>query len=288
MVTRREFAWFVGPSVALMTGLLVLPLVLTVLWSFQDIGYGEFGRWTGFSNYTEALASARFRTSVVVTVGFTIVIVVGQIVLGYILALMLNRVRRGRSLLLGMLLVSFVVPQVVGALVFSWLFNDTFGGLVNWATSEFGWHVNWLTSPWAARSLVVMHAMWHAVAFPVLIFLAGLQTVPVEYEEAADLDGAKWWQKQCFVVIPTLSRFFTFVALIAVMDGLRIFDSIRMITPNARNVGTETVMVYVYEVALGESQRLGLGSAISVLTVVATVIVLIPFIRQTYKDVSQG
>jgi N,N'-diacetylchitobiose transport system permease protein len=124
------------------------------------------------------------------------------------------------------------------------------------------------------------------VAFPVLIFLAGLQTVPLEHEEAAALDGASWWQKQYYVIIPTMARFFTFVALISIMDGLRIFDAIRMITPNARNVGTESVMVYVFDVALGQSQRLGLGSAISVLTVIATVIVLLPFIRQTYKDVS--
>ena len=284
---RREFAVFVGPSVLLMTGLLVVPLVMTVLWSFQEVGYGDPGRWIGLGNYSEALSSPRFLTAVGVTTGFTAVIVVGQIVLGYAAALMLNRMRRGRSLVLGLLLVSFVVPQVVGALVFSWLFNDTFGGLVNWALSAFGLRVEWLTAVWPARSLVVMHALWHALAFPVLIFLAGLQTVPAEQEEAADLDGASWRQKQYYVIIPTLGRFFTFVALIAVMDGLRIFDSIRMITPNARSVGTETVMVYVYDVALGQSQRLGLGSAISVLTVLATVVVLMPFIRQTYKDVSQ-
>lgn len=270
-----------------MAGLLVAPLIMTVLWSFQDVGYADAGRWIGFDNYTESLSSSRFRTAVGVTVGFTLVIVVGQIAFGYALALMLNRIKRGRSLLLGLLLVSFVVPQVVGALIFSWLFNDTFGGLVNWALSGFGLRVEWLTEPWPARSLVVLHALWHSVAFPVLIFLAGLQTIPAEQEEAADLDGANWRQKQFFVIIPTLSRFFTFVALIAVMDGLRIFDSIRMITPNARNVGTETIMVYVYDVALGQSQRLGMGSAISVLTVLATVIVLIPFIYQTYKDVSQ-
>jgi N,N'-diacetylchitobiose transport system permease protein len=285
-MNRKEFAVFVGPSVLLMTALLVAPLVMTLKWSFQDVDYGSGGEWIGLANYSEALSSPRFLDAVWVTIGFTLVIVVGQLVIGYALALMLNRMTRGRSVLLGLLLVSFVVPTVVGALVFSWLFNDTFGGLVNYALSFVGLRIEWLTAPWPARSLVVMFALWHAIAFPVLIFLAGLQGVPVEHEEAADLDGASWWQKQYYVIIPTLGRFFTFVALIAVMDGLRIFDAIRMITPNARNVGTETIMVYVYDVALGQSQRLGLGSAISVLTVVATVIVLLPFIRQTYKDVS--
>lgn len=284
---RREFAWFVGPSALVMTVLLVAPLVMTLMWSFQDVGYGEPGRWVGLDNFTESLSSIRFREAVVVTVAFTLVIVLGQIVLGYALALLLNEVRRGRSVLLGLLLVSFVVPQVVGALVFSWLFNDTFGGLANWTLSEFGWQVDWLTDPWPARTLVVLHALWHIVAFPTLLFLAGLQTVAKEQLEAADLDGARWRQKQQFVVIPTLRRFFVFVGLIAVMDGLRIFDSIKMITPNSRNVGTETIMVYVYDVALGQSQRLGFASAVSVLTVVATVIVLLPFIWQTYKDVSE-
>lgn len=286
-MTRREFLWFIGPGAVVMIGLLVVPLVMTVVWSLQDVGYGDPGRWIGLSNYTETLASARFRSSVVVTVGFTLAALIGQIVIGYAVALMLNRLRRGRTLLLGLLLVSFVVPQVVGALVFSWLFDDTFGGLANWALSPLGIQIDWLTEIWPARTLIVVHAVWHSLAFPVLIFLGGLQTVPRELGEAADIDGASWWQKQRLVIMPALSKFFTFVALIAVMDGLRIFDSIRMITPNARNVGTESVMVYVYDVALGESQRLGLGSAISVLTVVATVIVLLPFIRRTYKDMSE-
>ncbi len=285
-MTRREFAWFVGPSALLMAGLLVVPLAMTVVWSFQDVDYSGPGRWVGLANYTETLSSDRFLSAAAVTVGFTLVIVAGQLVLGYAVALMLDRVRRGRHVLLGLLLVSFVVPQVVGALVFSWLFDDAFGGLANWLLAFVGLNVNWLTEVWPARSLVVAHSLWHVLAFPVLVFLAGLQTLPAEQLEAADLDGAGWARKQRFVVVPMLSRFFTFVALIAVMDGLRLFDSIRMITPNARNVGTETVMVYVYDVALGDSQRLGLGSAISVLTVVATMIVLAPFVRRTYRDMS--
>jgi N,N'-diacetylchitobiose transport system permease protein len=204
-------------------------------------------------------------------------------VLGYALALLLTRVRRGRTVLLGFLLASYIVPSVVGALDFSWMFNDVFGGIVNRGLDVVGVRVDWLVETWPARALVVLHSLWHEVPFVVLVLLAGLQTLPPEPLEAASIDGAGWWQKQRYLVVPALAPVFTFVLLISLMDGLKVFDSIRIMTPAAQQLGTESLMTYVYQVALGDSFRLGAGSAVNVLTMVVTLVLLIPFLRSTWK-----
>lgn len=282
---RREFAFLALPSLLLMVGLLVVPLVLTLVWSFQKVSYGQAGEWVGLQNFTDTVTSARFLRAAAFTFGLTAVATALKLVIGYGLALLLNAVRRGRSLLLGLLFITYVVPGVVGAVVLSWMFNNSFGGVVNWLLSGIGVEIDWLTSTWPARILILVQVLWHEVAFPLIVLLAGLQAVPVEHIEAAQIDGASWWQRQRYVVIPSLSRLIYFIILISVMDGLRIFDAIRVITPAAQSTGTESIMVYIYDVALGQGQQLGLGSAVSVLTVIGTVIVLLPFIRQTFKDV---
>ncbi|WP_432522136.1 carbohydrate ABC transporter permease [Kineococcus sp. SYSU DK006] len=280
---RKDFLLLSGPAVVLMAGLLLVPLVTTVVWSFQNVPVGQPGTFTGLSNYSELLASARFRGAAAFTVGYALVATALKVAAGYALALLLARVRRGRTVLLGLLLASYIVPSVVGALDFSWLFNDVFGGVVNQVLGLVGLQVNWLVDTWPARLLVVLHALWHEVPFVVLVLLAGLQTLPAEPMEAASLDGANWWQKQRYLVVPALAPVFTFVLLISVMDGLKVFDSIRIMTPAAEQLGTESLMTYVYQVALGDSFRLGMGSAVNVLTMVVTLVLLVPFLRSTWK-----
>jgi N,N'-diacetylchitobiose transport system permease protein len=284
----RHFAAFVAPTVLVMAVLLVLPLVYTVVWSFQDVTYGSPGRWVGLANYLDPFASPRFRDALVFTVVFTVVVTVLLLVVGYGLALLLSAAtRRLRSLFLGLLLVPYVVPLVVGALAFAWIFDDAYGGPANFVLAGIGIDVQWLAEPWPARVLVVLNTVWSQAAFPALILLAGLQTVPDEHVEAARIDGASWAQVQRYVVIPHLRRLFLLITVISVMDSLRVFDQIKMITPSAQNLGTESILVYVYDVALGESQQLGLASAISVMTMLLTFVILIPLLRENSREVRE-
>jgi N,N'-diacetylchitobiose transport system permease protein len=282
-VRRKDFLTLAGPAVVLMVALLLVPLGTTLVWSFQNVPVGQPGTFTGLANYRDLLGSPRFRAAAVFTVGFAVVATALKVALGYALALLLTRVRRGRTVLLGFLLASYIVPSVVGALDFSWLFNDVFGGIVNRGLDVVGLQVNWLVDTWPARALVVLHSLWHEIPFVVLVLLAGLQTLPPEPMEAASIDGAGWWQKQRYLVVPALAPVFSFVLLISLMDGLKVFDSIRIMTPAAQQLGTESLMTYVYQVALGDSFRLGAGSAVNVLTMVVTLVLLVPFLRSTWK-----
>ena len=283
---RREFFIFVGPSILVMSLLMIGPLVITLANSFQTVSYGVPGQFIGIANYVATLGDQRFWSAAGFTVVYTVAMTAGKIVGGYALGLMLNAVRaKARSFFLGLLLVPYVVPTVIGALVFSWLFNNTFGGLVNVLLQPLGIAPDWFTDPAAAKGLLVFHSIWHESAFGVLVLVAALQSVPRERIEAAALDGAGWWQTQWQIVVPSIKGFIGFIALISIMDGFRVFDSVRMITPAAASVGTESLMTYVYNVALGETQQLGLASAINVITILAILVCLIPFIRQTWREI---
>ncbi len=283
MRTRTFFAlsW---PAIALMAVLLVVPLIATIQWSFQNVPVGEAGTFNGLANYRELFNSPRFIEAAKFTVGFALVATTLKVVLGYTIAYTLHKARYGRAVFLGILLSTYVVPTVVGALDFSWLFNDVFGGPANRVLEIFGININWLVTQWPARSLLMMHTLWHEIPFAVLILYAGLQGVPDEPLEAASIDGANWFQKQRYVIIPAVSRLIVFVCVISIMDALKIFDSIRIITPAAPQLGTESLMTYVYQIALNDSYRLGIGSAVNLLTIILTLVLLIPFLRSTWRD----
>ncbi|MFC7485122.1 carbohydrate ABC transporter permease [Knoellia sp. CPCC 206453] len=285
-MTRRHFWALVSPSVIVMVGLLAIPLYRTVQWSFQDVNYGEAGTWVGFANYTQALSDSRFHDSVIFTVGLTAAVVAFMVVAGYWLAVMVNRLKRMRPWVLGILLVSYVVPQLVGASMFAWLFDSNFGGVVSYALSELtGAEILWFTDVWPNRLLIAANTVWHMLPFAMLVILAGLQGVPEEIMEAAVMDGASGWRIHWNVIIPSIRGVLGFVALISIMDVLRVFDSLVPLSPQAVQIGNESIMLYIYNAAFRDGgQDLGLGSAINVLLIGLIVVLLFPFIRDAAKE----
>ena len=283
---KREFALLVAPSMIVMFGLLVIPLYRTIVWSFQEVQYGAPGTFIGLENYSAALTDPRFLRAVAFTVGLTVIVTGALVVLGYIIATLINQLGRLRPLVLGIMLVSYVLPNVVGAAAFSWLFDTNFGGVANYLLSSLtGTEILWFTDVWPNRVMIVLDTIWHLLPFAMLIILAGLQGVPDEILEAAKIDGATSLKSHLFVIVPTIRGVLFFVTLISIMDVLRTFDQLIPLAPQAVEIGNESIMLYIYNIAFREgSERLGLGSAISVLTILLILIMLIPFIRDTFKE----
>jgi ABC-type sugar transport system permease subunit len=282
----REFWVLFFPSLLVMGALLVLPLVRTVQWSFEQVRYGVPGEFVGLANFVEALTDVRFGRAVLFTVSVTVVTTIILLVGGYIIATAVNRLTITRPLVLGIMLVSYVLPNLVGAVAFSWLFDDSFGGLANRIIEAFtGNQVLWFTDQVPNGILVIANTVWSMIPFAMLIILAGLQGVPSELKEAARIDGASSFQTHLHVIIPTIRGVLGFVTLITIMDVLRMFDNLIPLSPQAQSIGNESIMLYVYSVAFADgAQRLGLGSAINVLTILLILIMLIPFIRGIFKE----
>ncbi|MEJ5945746.1 sugar ABC transporter permease [Pseudokineococcus basanitobsidens] len=283
---RREYAYLVAPSVVVMFGLLVVPLYRTVRWSFEQVRYGQPGTFVGLDNYREAFSDPRFGNAVSFTVVITLAVVTVLVVGGYVLAVLVNRLGRMRPVVLGILLVSYVVPGLIGATMFSWLFNNNFGGLVNQLIDAVGLPpVLWFTETWANRGLVGASVVWSILPFSMLVILAGLQGVPKEMLEAARVDGAGTLRTHWSVIAPTIRGVLGFVTLISIMDVLRLFDQLIPLSPQAVQIGNESLVLYIYNQAfLDGGQRLGLGSAMNVLLIVLIVIMLLPFIRDTARE----
>ena len=283
---RREFAGLVAPSVLVMFGLLVYPLIRTIQWSFQDVVYGQPGTFVGLDNYSAAVTDPQLGAAVVFTVLLTLAVVAVLVVGGYLLAVLVNGLGRSRPLVLGLLLVSYVIPGIVGFTMFSWLVNPNFGGVVNLLVEAVtGVELLWFTEVWANRLLVAAAVVWHMIPFSMLIVLAGLQGVSAEVLEAARVDGAGTLRTHWSVIIPSLRGVLGFVALISIMDVLRTFDVLIPLSPQAAQIGNESIMLYIYRTAFQNGgEQLGLGSAINVLLIVLIVVMLSPFIRDTARE----
>ena len=283
---KREFALLVGPSMLVMFGLLVVPLYRTIQWSFQEVQYGAAGVFVGLQNYVAALTDPRFGRAVLFTIGLTLVVTLFLVVLGYIIATLVNQIGKLRPVVLGILLVAYVLPAVVGSAAFSWLFDTNFGGVANYLlTNLTGTEILWFTDVWPNRAMITLFTIWHLLPFSMLIILAGLQGVPDEIIEAAKIDGATSLKSHLFVIVPTIRGVLFFVTLISIMDVLRTFDQLIPLAPQAVEIGNESIMLYIYNIAFREgSERLGLGSAVSVITILLILLMLTPFIRDTFKE----
>lgn len=282
----REFWLLFFPSLLVMGGLLVLPLFRTIQWSFEEVHYGAPGKFVGLENFVTALTDPRFGRAMLFTVVVTVITTAILLVLGYLVAIGVNRLTTSRPVVLGILLVSYVLPNLVGAVAYSWLFDDNFGGLVNRLIGLFsGTQVLWFTDQVPNAILVISNTVWQMLPFAMLIILAGLQGVPVELREAATIDGATPFQTHLNVIIPTIRGVLGFVTLIAIMDVLRMFDNLIPLSPQGATIGNESIMMYVFSVAFADgAQKLGLGSAVNVITIILILVMLIPFIRGIFKE----
>jgi N,N'-diacetylchitobiose transport system permease protein len=183
-----------------------------------------------------------------------------------------------------------VIPNVVGATMFSWMFDSNFGGFVNLLVSLFsGTEVLWFTDPWPNRVMIALDTVWFMLPFAMLVILAGLQGVPAEIVEAARIDGATGWRVHWHVIVPSIRGVLGFVAIISIMDVLRTYDQLVALSPQAPQIGNESIMLYIFNVAFQDGgQQLGLGSAVNVLLILLIVVLLSPFIRGIAKEARQS
>ena len=279
---RRTFLYFVGPSVFVMTALMIVPLLASVVLGLHFITFRNLDEpvWVGLQNYEDVLGDPEFWDSLEFTLLFVAVTVPIRILLGLIFALLLDQVTRFRGVFIAGALVPFVLTPVVGTLIFRDMFDR--GGLYNYLIQQIFDYRMFMNSA-TVQFLIMFHSIWVATPFAMIVLFAGLQTVPQEALEAAQVDGANWFQQLWYVALPHMRSLFTFIALISIMDGYRVFDSVFVLTQQNPIFDAETIMYYNFQVALNFG-RLGKANAMSVLTVIGIFIVLVPFLVMTYRE----
>jgi ABC-type sugar transport system permease subunit len=279
---RRTFLFFVTPSVTVMVALMIIPLLASVWLGLNFVTFRNLDapQWVGFRNYQEVLTDPEFWSAVGFTLKFVLVTVPLRIFFGIIFALLLDQVVRFRGVFIAGALVPFVLTPVVGTLIFRDMFDR--GGLYSFLWQELTGN-RLVFNADTVQFLIMLHAIWVSTPFAMIVFFAGLQTLPQEALEAARVDGANWLQQVTNIVLPHLRSLFVFVALISIMDAYRVFDSVLVMTQQNPIYNAESIMYYNFQVALNFG-RLDKASAMSVITVIGIFIVLIPFLIMTYRD----
>ncbi|MCS6835311.1 MAG: sugar ABC transporter permease [Anaerolineae bacterium] len=283
-MTRRQFYLFVGPSAIMMLLLMVVPLLGAVWLGFHFISFRNVTnpQWVGLENYVFMLSDSGFWNALVFTLQYIAVTVPLQMLLGLVVALLLDQVRHFRAFYIAATLLPFIVTPIVGTLIYRQSF-DRYGIYPYLLDRVFGIEFSFFAVS-NIQLLIFSHAIWYVTPFAVVTLFAGLQTLPEEPLEAALVDGANWWQRLRYIVLPHLNSFFIFIALISIMDAYRVFDSIFVLTKqNPIYTNVQTLMYYNYKVAV-EFQNLGRANAMSVLTVIGIFVILIPFLYVTYKQ----
>ncbi|MGB1249811.1 MAG: carbohydrate ABC transporter permease [Candidatus Promineifilaceae bacterium] len=281
---RKTFFQFAAPSMALMVFLMVVPLA-AALWlgmqflTFRTIQDGP--QWVGFANYIDILSDPKFWQSFRFTALYTVIVVPVRLVIGFVIALMLDQVSKGvRGVYLSVFLLPFIVVPIVGTLMFKQLFEAS--GPVAWFYREF-LEKKFIYNEFNVKSLVILHGIWYVTPYALVTYFAGLQTLPGDLIEAASIDGASRMQKIRHIVIPHLSSLTVLIMLISIMDSYRIFDSVFVLAEGNPIYKADTVMTYTFRTAI-RLERLGLGNAMAIVTVIGIMIVLIPNLYMSYKE----
>ncbi|MCT4353499.1 sugar ABC transporter permease [Streptomyces sp. Je 1-79] len=291
---RRAALWpylLVAPTVLGGALLLGYPLVRNLVISLQHYGMGELIRgdaaFVGLRNYRTVLADPEFWEVVRRTFWWTLINVVLIMVIGTLVALMLRRLsRRMRILVTSGLVLAWASPVIATTTVFQWLFASRLG-VVNWVLVRLGFTsyegYSWLADGTAAFTVLVLLVVWQSVPFAAITLHAALMTVPEELYESARLDGAGAWRIFRSVTLPLLRPIFGLVLCLEVIWVFRCFAQIWAVTRGGPGDATTTLPVYAYRVAQS-LHRYDLGSAVSTLTVLLLVAVLIAYFRQLFRQ----
>lgn len=274
---------FMTPSVTTMTLVAGFPILWAAFLSlFSYLGRRQTG-FTGLGNYIEAFTDPRFWDSVIATFVFTVSSVFFEFIIGMVFALIMNKAFFGRGVTRAAILVPWVIPTVISAQMWFFMFNITPGfvnSLLPGVSSEF----NWLGSNWAMFTIVFAD-VWKTAPFVALLLLAGLQTIPQELYEAGRVDGASAWQRFRSITLPLLRPAILVALLFRTVDALRIYDLPAVMTNGS--FGTETLSVLVQQFVV-QTPDPGLGSAFSTLTFALVLGVGVVFIAALGRDLVIG
>jgi len=244
---------FVAPAVALLLAFGVLPILVAVLVSLTDMNLGGLGDWSrisfiGTENYRRLLSDNEFWQSLTNTGIFAILGVPAVIVVSLVIAILLNRANnRYFRALRSFYFLPAITAIVAIALVWGYLYNTQFG-LFNYLLSSVGLpQVQWLSDPIWVKLSVALVAVWRGTGLNIIIFLAALQSVPKEYLEAADLDGASELRKTVSVVIPLMRFAIFFVTITTIIAWLQFFDEPFVLTKGGPLGESTSISLFLYQ-----------------------------------------
>jgi len=255
---------------------ILVPVVGVIVFNFYPLAevirlsfLNARGGFIGTVNYEILFEDSLFRVSVVNTIYMGVLGIILNLPLAFILAVMLNRIRRGQSFFKMIFLLPIIMSMVSVVMIFKFIFSPDPAGIVNSFLALFGVEPQlWIASPAQARETVVMMAVWKNLGYNVILFFAGLQSVPEEYYEAASIDGANEAHKIWHITLPCIKNTMIFVYITTCIAVLRRFTEVYAISSEYGYPGNAlmTIILYIYRQSFSTLffQDIGRGSAAGV------------------------
>lgn len=266
-------AWLLlMPMISIMVLVTAFPLLNTLWLAFTDAsltGQGYVWQWVGLENFAYILDDGDFRAAVGHTAYFTVLSVSAEVVLGVLVALLLNQEFKGRTLVRALLILPWALPTIVNAVMWRLIYNPEYGSL-NALLTQVGLldaYRSWLGDPATAMNMVILADVWKNYPLIALIALAGLQTVPKDLYEAAIMDGANAWTRFWKITLPGIMGSLSVAMVLRAIEAFKVFDIFYVMTRGGPADSTKTVSFFVYQESF-TYLRAGSGAAYA-LTVTA-------------------
>jgi multiple sugar transport system permease protein len=285
---RKLGWWLAGPAFVVMLAVTLYPILQAVydsLFNFRLTAPDDRG-FIGLKNYATILTDEVFWRDLGVTVLITVITVIVELVLGFLLALVMNKaIKSLRGFVRTAILVPYGIITVVSAFAWFYMFDINSGFVNNW----FDWipgigpDLNWFADTWTSLFVIIASEIWKTTPFISLLLLAGLAQVPDELTEAAEVDGATWWQRMQRVILPNMKAAIMVAVLFRALDAFRIFDNVFIMTNGA--YGTEVLSLLAYRTSIGRLE-IGLGSAVSVLLFLCVLVICFVAIKLFKVDLA--
>ena len=281
---ERRLGWMLaGPAFFLMVAVTLYPILNAVYLSLFDyrLTDPDGRRFVFLGNYATILTDGLFWRQFGVTAGITIVTVVVELVLGFILAMVMHRAFLLRRTLRTAILIPYGIITVVSAYGWQYAFAAD-SGFIN---TLFNIDTDWFGSTFPALFVICLSEIWKTTPFMSLLLLAGLAQIPDDYLEAAEVDGATAWQRLTRVILPNMKAAIMVAVLFRTLDVFRIFDNVFIMTAGAQN--TETLSFLAYRQTISRVM-IGLGSAVSVILAILVVLIAVMFIKGFKTNLAQA
>ena len=284
----QPFLFFVlnSPAILLLLAFVLYPIAYSFILSLHSYNLRQPARFrfVGFDNYATIFASEQFWRAAKTTALFSAGSISLTVILGTLLALLLNERFPGRSLLRAIILIPWAIPPVVNGLIWQWLLEGRYG-LVNAVLKGAGiiddYH-SWLTDYSTAMPALIIAQVWNHIPFVSIVVLAALQTIPDEFYEAAEMDGANIFQRFYAITLPWLSHSLLLVLITQTMVALRTFDIIYVLTGGGPGDST-TVLAWLTYVTTFNFADFGKGNAYAYIIAITTMTLSVVYIRMLWK-----
>jgi raffinose/stachyose/melibiose transport system permease protein len=286
---RLEIALLTGPAILVFLAFVILPVLMAAYYGFfKWKGFGPPKNFVGLDNYKIILQDGAFHDALLHN-GFIVVLsLLIQGPIAVVVALLLNQKMAGRGLIRVLIFVPYVVSEVIVGTGWSLMLQTT--GAVNAVLAKVGLPgADWLSDPKVALWSLIMIITWKYIGFAVILFLAGLQSIPEELFEAAAIDGATYWQTQRRITLPLLGPTLRIWAFLSIIGALQLFDLVYIIWGQyvASTAGTSTMATYM--VSNGRNAgNYGFGNAVAVVLFLISLVIALVYQRFVLRRDTEG